>query len=278
MTTAPSRLAGWLRPTGPQVETVAPERRRVVVVEVVVVLLVTLGLSGLRSVVSLLDSLASPTPLAQQTVALNAPQARVGLLDLAAQLLSTTQLVAWGALGAYLLWRGIGTAPRGRDALCAVGLDRRRPAADAAGGATLAALIGIPGLGLSLLARAAGLNLTVLPATLDDTWWRVPALVASAAGNAWAEEVLVVAYLLTRLRQLGVGENRSLLLAALLRGSYHLYQGFGGFVGNVVMGLVFGRVFQRTSRVLPLVVGHTLIDIVAFVGYALLGARLGLPF
>lgn len=97
MTIASNRLAGWLRPTGPEVETVTPERRRVVV-EVIVVLLVTLGLSGLRSVVSLLDSLASPTPLAQQTVALNAPQARVGLLDLAAQLLSTTQLVAWGAL------------------------------------------------------------------------------------------------------------------------------------------------------------------------------------
>ena len=36
------------------------------------------------------------------------------------------------------------------------------------------------------------------------------------------------------------------------------------------MGLVYGRVFQRTDRVWPLIIGHALIDTVAFVGYALL--------
>jgi len=41
-------------------------------------------------------------------------------------------------------------------------------------------------------------------------------------------------------------------------------------LGNVVLGLVFGRVWQRTNRLWPLVVGHTVIDVVAFVGYALL--------
>jgi membrane protease YdiL (CAAX protease family) len=82
--------------------------------------------------------------------------------------------------------------------------------------------------------------------------------------------VLVVGYLLTRLRQLGMGENRALLVSAVVRGSYHLYQGFGGFVGNVVMGLVYGRVWQRTNRLWPLVLGHFLIDFVAFVGYAAL--------
>ena len=61
----------------------------------------------------------------------------------------------------------------------------------------------------------------------------------------------------------------SLLAQALLRGCYHLYQGLGGFVGNVVMGLVFGRVWQRTGRLWCLVGAHALIDVVAFVGYAL---------
>ena len=68
-------------------------------------------------------------------------------------------------------------------------------------------------------------------------------------------------YLLTRLRQLGWSENRSLLAQALLRGCYHLYQGLGGFVGNIVMGLVFGRVWQRTNRLWMLVGGHALIDL-----------------
>ncbi|KZM68243.1 hypothetical protein AWN90_10035 [Nocardia terpenica] len=46
--------------------------------------------------------------------------------------------------------------------------------------------------------------------------------------GAVAEEVLVVAFLITRLRSLGWTENRSLLASAVLRGSYHLYQGLGG--------------------------------------------------
>ena len=59
----------------------------------------------------------------------------------------------------------------------------------------------------------------------------------------------------------------------LIRGSYHLYQGFGGFVGNLVMGIIFGWFYTRTKRVMPLVVAHTILDVVAFVGYALLKDR-----
>jgi membrane protease YdiL (CAAX protease family) len=79
----------------------------------------------------------------------------------------------------------------------------------------------------------------------------------------------MVGYLMTRLRQLGWSEGGALVAQALLRGCYHLYQGLGGFVGNVVMGLVFGRVWQRTNRLWALVGAHALIDVVAFVGYAL---------
>ncbi len=245
-----------------------PRERRGLWIEVTLVLLVTLGMSGLRSLVSLLDSLASTVPLAQQTVAINVPQARAGYLDLVGQLLTTTRLVAWGALGIFLLWRG--SIGAGRHTLASLGIDRSRPGRDTAWGAGLAAAIGVPGLGLYLVARALDLNLTVAPSTLNSAWWTVPVLVLSAFANAWAEEALVVAYLLTRLRQLGVGENGGLLASALLRGSYHLYQGFGGFVGNVVLGLVFGRLWQRTNRLWPLVIAHGIIDVVAFVGYALL--------
>jgi membrane protease YdiL (CAAX protease family) len=108
---------------------------------------------------------------------------------------------------------------------------------------------------------------------LADTWWRVPVLLASAVANALAEELLVVGYLITRLRQLGSSAGAAVLASAALRGSYHLYQGLGGFVGNLAMGLVFGRVWQRTHRLWPLVSAHALIDGVAFVGYALLRGR-----
>jgi membrane protease YdiL (CAAX protease family) len=256
----------WLAPQRRTEPITDLDERRAIKIELVIVFTVTLGLAGLRSLLSLLDSLLAPEPLSRQEVALNVTQAANGLIDLLRQLTSALQLFAWGALGLYLLWRaGI--------RLRAIGLDRDRLGRDALGGAGLAALIGLPGLGLYFIARAAGANLTVLPSTLDDTWWRPVVLAIAAAANAWAEEVLVVGYLITRLRQLGWRENGSLLAAAALRGSYHLYQGFGGFVGNFVMGLVFGRVWQRTNRLWPLVIAHTLLDVVAFVGYALLRGK-----
>lgn len=255
----------WLRPERPAVpEPVAgaPERRALKL-ELLIVFSVTLGLSGARSLLSLIDSLLQPEPLSGQRVALNVPQAAANLVDLLAQLLSALQLFAWGALGAYLLVRsGI--------RLSAVGLNRARPARDTWWGVGLAALIGIPGLALYFASWKLGFSLAVEPSTLDNSWWRPIALVASAAGNAFAEEVLVIGYLLTRLRQLGFRENNALLSAAVLRGSYHLYQGFGGFVGNLIMGLVFGRLWQRTNRLWPLIIAHTLLDVASFVGYSLL--------
>ena len=261
------RTTAWLSPPPPSLETITePRARRLVGTEVLVVLTVTLGLSAVRSALSLLDAVLQPVPLNQQQVALNAPAAQADLVDLALQLVRVLQLVGWGALGAYLLIRAGFT-------LRAVGLDRRRPGRDALGAAGLAALIGVPGLGLYLLAQALGVSVTIAPSTLTDTWWRLPVLVASAAANSWAEEVVMIAYLLTRLRQLGWSENRSLLAQALLRGSYHLYQGLGGFVGNIAMGLVFGRVWQRTNRLWALIGAHALIDVVAFAGYAALAGK-----
>jgi membrane protease YdiL (CAAX protease family) len=257
----------WLNPTSPAGDVIDdPAHRRLVATEVLVMLTVTLGLSALRSGLSLLDALLQPLPLNEQQVALNAPAAQAELVDLALQLTRVLQLVGWGALGAYLLIRA-------GYALRAVGLDGRRPVRDLLGSAGLAALIGIPGLGVYLGARALGLSVTIAPTTLDDTWWRLPVLVASALANSWAEEVVMVAYLLTRLRQLGWTANRAVAAQALLRGAYHLYQGLGGFVGNVAMGLVFGRVWQRTNRLWVLVGAHALIDVVAFLGYAVLRGR-----
>ncbi|WP_211178005.1 CPBP family intramembrane glutamic endopeptidase [Pseudonocardia acidicola] len=262
--TVPDGPRRWLSP-GPAATPVIvdPAERRLAVTEILVVLTVTLGLSALRSAFSLLDAVLAPIPLADQQVALNALAARNGLIDLALQLTRVLQLVGWGALGAYLLLRA-------GFALRAVGLDRTRPWRDARDALGLAGLIGLPGLGLYLVARALGVSVTIAPSTLDDTWWRLPVLILSAAANGWAEEVVMIGYLITRLRQLGWSENRSLLASALLRGSYHLYQGLGGFVGNLVMGLVFGRLWQRNNRLWVLVGAHTIIDVVAFAGYALL--------
>ncbi|MGH3936239.1 MAG: CPBP family intramembrane glutamic endopeptidase [Pseudonocardiaceae bacterium] len=269
MSARAGRLGRWLGPVQLQRPALVtdPTQRRALVVEIVLVLAVTLGLSGLRSLLALLDALLAPGSLADRSVAINAPVRKVDLLDFAYQLTGVIQLLAWGGLGGYLLWRS-GIGPR------SLGLDRRRAGRDAGLGVGLAVVIGVPGLGLYFLAHAVGLNLTVLPSALGDTWWRVPVLLAAAVANALAEELLVVGYLITRLRQLGTAAGYAVLASAVLRGSYHLYQGFGGFLGNLVMGIVFGWVWQRNQRLWALVIAHALIDVVAFVGYALLHPHL----
>ena len=93
--------------------------------------------------------------------------------------------------------------------------------------------------------------------------------------NAVLEEVLVLGYLLTRLDQLGISRPKGVLISSTLRGSYHLYQGIGGFLGNFAMGMFFGWLYTRWGRVTPFVITHTLLDIGAFVGYALLADKIG---
>ena len=195
-------VRAWLAPRRPDHPGAVddPGERRALIVELVLVFSMTLGLAGLRSLLSLLDSLLRTEPLSKQSVALNVSRAAQQLIDLGFQLTGVLQLAAWGGLAVYLLWR-TGIGPR------LVGLDRTRLGRDVAVAVGLAVVIGIPGIGLYLAAKGLDLNLTVRPSTLGDHWWRTPVLVLSAAGNAWAEEVLVVGYLLTRLRQLGLGEN-----------------------------------------------------------------------
>ena len=64
------------------------------------------------------------------------------------------------------------------------------------------------------------------------------------------------------------------VVSAVLRAAYHLYQGVGPGVGNLVMGVVFVLFYLRYRRVMPLVVAHLLLDVTGFVAYPLL-AQLG---
>jgi membrane protease YdiL (CAAX protease family) len=241
-----------------------PERRRTVA-EIAIVLGLSLGASAVYSVINLVGKLTAGPPLASQRATLNAPTTPRPYLDLSYQLAGIVFTLVPVALVLFLL-----SAP-GRSAVRRLGLDGRRPWRDLAVGAGLAALIGLPGLLLYVVGRRLGITAEVVPAAFADHWWTVPVLVLQAVKNALVEEVVVVGYLMTRLRELRTPTWVALGASAVLRGSYHLYQGFGPFLGNVVMGLVFAEWFRRRERVLPLVVAHTLLDLVAFVGYQLLG-------
>ena len=136
-------------------------------------------------------------------------------------------------LALYLLARA-GEGP------ATIGLDARQPGRDLAKGAVLAAVIGGSGLALYLFAYHIGVELNVVAESEPDVWWRIPVLLLSAAQNATLEEVIVVGYLMSRLDKLGVKPARAIAISAVIRGSYHLYQGAGGFIGNATMGVIFG--------------------------------------
>ncbi|HUK72179.1 MAG TPA: type II CAAX endopeptidase family protein [Streptosporangiaceae bacterium] len=241
--------------------------RRLVGWEIFVVFAVSLGASGVTAFVELIGSLTGPAALRHQHAVLNGSLAPGRpWLDLALQLTSTALSLAPVALVIYLLVRS-------GERASAIGLDLRTPGTDVLRGMVLAAVIGGSGLLLYLAAFHLGVNLNVVPEALPAVWWRIPVLILSAAQNGILEESVVLGYLLHRLDQLGWPAWRAIVLSAVLRGSYHLYQGFGGFAGNAAMGAIFGVLYRRWGRVMPMIIAHTLIDSVAFVGYAALHGR-----
>lgn len=248
-----------------EISSMPPLSRRRLWAEIAIVLALSLGASAIYSLLRITALLLDPLPLSQQSTALNSAQDTRAWLDFSYQFLGIAFSLAPVALVLYLLWdarrrgTGLGLAPQGW-----AGFGR-----DGARGLLLVAVIGIPGIAFYALGRMWGITVAVNASPLEGYWWTVPMLVLAALRSGLQEEVIVVAYLFDRLRKLGWNTWTIILSTAVLRGSYHLYQGIGPFLGNVVMGIVFGWCYQRWGRVLPLVIAHTIIDIISFVGYPL---------
>ena len=116
--------------------------------------------------------------------------------------------VAPALLALYLLARnGEGSS--------SIGVDASEPGRDLLRGAGLAVLIGGCGLGLYILAFKAGISLEIVAAGLPNVWWRIPVLL-SALQDGILEEVLVVGYLLSRLRLLGMSPASAVAISAIL--------------------------------------------------------------
>jgi uncharacterized protein len=243
--------------------------------EIAIVLGLGLGQSAVYAIVAIVNRLTREERLSQQTATLNRSLSDREIFDLIYQLLGIGFSLVPVLLVCFLLWM-----PQ-RPHLSRLGLAGARPASDGIRGLVLAVIIGAGGIGVYLGARALDLGVAVDPAGLDAHWWTVPVLLLSALRAGLQEEIVVIGYLFARLRDLGWGTWQIIVGSALLRGTYHLYQGFGGFVGNVLMGLIFGWLYARWGRVLPFVIAHVLIDAAIFVGYpwaaATFPALFGLP-
>jgi len=250
-------------PPGPERPIRAPAATPRLGWEIIIVLGLSLGQSAIYSVLRIVERLTRNVPLSQQTSTLNASVTPDRpWLDLIYQLVGIAFALMPVLLALYLL-QTVRPPRRG------IGFDLHRPRSDVLFGLVIAAVVGIPGLGLYLGARALGVNTDVQASGLGDNWWTVPVLILSAAQNAILEEVIMIGYLFSRFAQLHWRWPVVVVTSALIRGSYHLYQGFGGFVGNAILGVIFGLIYLKFGRVGPLIVAHTVLDVVAFVGYAM---------
>jgi len=230
--------------------------------ELWLVLMVSLGASVIYSLLSLGRKLTSAEGLAGSVTTINRPLAQNEWLDLASQLASISLSLVPVLLALYFLRQdgiSLGLIPKWKDLAHAV---------------FLAALIGVPGIGLYLVALELGLTSQIVTNGLGDYFWTIPVLLLAALRAGLQEEVIAVGFLTRKLQLISPAMTVVVLIlvSALFRASYHLYQGFSAFAGNFVMGLVFAYYFHKTGRVAPLVMAHTLMNSVAFVGYPLLGS------
>jgi membrane protease YdiL (CAAX protease family) len=228
----------------------APADHRTLAEEILVVLSLSLLPSAVDALLSLLEA-----PVNSRVAVAIFPS-----FDLARQIISITFALAPVALVFHLIRRsGEGWSP--------FGLDTVRLGQDLRWGAVLAGVVSAVGFGLYLAAIALDVNRFVIPVPPLGHWWTVTILVLGSAQNGLLEEVIVVGYLIRRLEQLRFGVVPALAASAILRGSYHLYQGWGGFAGNLLLGVFFGWIFLRWRRTWPLVFAHFLIDTAAGVAY-----------
>ena len=228
--------------------------------QIVVVLGVSLGASAVHAVLDLVEVLVHSS-VAESAATLNAPLSSVPVVDALRRVANIGLALVPVLLALYLL---AGAAARIPAVLHEVGADLRGPVQDLLRGTGLFLVLGAGTLVLYQAGRSLGITAQITTSTLGSTWWAVALLLLTALRHALVEEVIVVAFLSDRLRRLGWAWWAVALGSSVLRASYHLYQGFGPALGNLVMGLVFIQVYRRGGRLMPLLVAHFLLDAVGF--------------
>lgn len=250
-------------------KTLMTSNARTAKIEIFLVMGLCLGQSAVYSLLSFADKVTR-APLREQTTSMNNPLSTREYFDLSYQLLDIFFALIPVVLALYLMHRTLGRSMKD------IGFDFRCPGKDTLFGAGLFLVMGLGTLGVYAAGRALGITTALSTANLADYWWSVPVLLLSAMRHAVLEEVIMLAFLFGYGKKLGFGPWTLILVSALIRGSYHLYQGVGPMLGNMAMGVVFGWIYQKYGRVMPLVIAHFLLDAVGFVGFMLFGPAIGI--
>ncbi len=211
-------------------------------VEFLLVVLIAFGYSIIGSVLALLYP--SPQP----------PISEGGL-----QFLLFYELCIIALLWSFLRHRGwslsgIGMLPTGRDTLYGLGLT-----------VAVYAINMVVWLLLSALATTTARELSHVELVAPHLNLLTVLLVSLL--NPLFEELFVCGYVIS-----AVGARRggwtAINASVAIRLAYHLYQGSLAVLTIIPVGLLFGIWYARTRRLWPVVVAHTLIDLLALIGFA----------
>ena len=88
------------------------------------------------------------------------------------------------------------------------------------------------------------------------------AMMAFIVMNSFYEEIVVAGYVVTALSEQGAA--LAITASTLLRFSYHLYQGPLASITVLPLGLLFGAVYWRWRTLWPLIVAHTINNLLSF--------------
>jgi len=92
--------------------------------------------------------------------------------------------------------------------------------------------------------------------------WQVPITVLGIVANSFGEELTMRSFLIVRLTQLLKSPILAVILTSSMFAAYHLYQGVGPAFGVLFVGLVFGTYFAFSRRIAPLLIAHTIMNLV----------------
>ena len=247
-------------------------------VELALIAAVSLGQSAIYAILRLVD-ISTRGPISDSQAKLNTSESVRPLFDLVYQLLGIGFAVVPVVLALWFMARDRDTDPSIPSLRTRMGwpVNLRGWMVHVLWGAGLFVVIGAGTLGVYFLGRTLGVTAQIMPNNLGAYWWTVPVLILHAIKNGVLEEVLLLGYATDRLHKMRISPWVAIISLALFRGSYHLYQGIGPFVGNVIMGLLFGYLYffgPRSIRgsVMPFVWAHTFIDVVGFIAPGILQA------
>jgi membrane protease YdiL (CAAX protease family) len=84
--------------------------------------------------------------------------------------------------------------------------------------------------------------------------------------NPFFEELIVRGYAMSEIMSSGGTAWMAIVVSVALQMSYHLYQGLAHAIGLTVVFTVFSIYYAQTRRIVPVVLAHLLMDVIALVG------------